>query len=641
MNGMITTVLGLSLMTATSNWATSLLTDEGPAAIHDAESPMAEVPNTSEVAQTKEKARRDIKRKAAQGNRQIRKVEPKVNPKVNPRVNPKVNPKVDPKVNPKVDPEISPKVEPKINPEVEPKITEPRVKPRVEPKVDPRQPGRERGPNVNRDAPEPRVPGNRQRRPDVAKPKGPADRPAENVRPGAEADVDARARANERRSSARANADVEAGAVPRIDLNPEERRVNRQPNALPGVERQADRTAENRRRVRRSLNDRREALRNRLRDVDNDRFRGQVLFGQSAYWPTWYDNNFGYHDHWYHGHRVSRHWSPRRYASWWWQRYPVLTLFGVTDYTLGYTGYAFGYRPYYNPFYVSRPGSVYDYSRSIAYYVEPTPQPIVDGTDAGLQKFAEARDLFMQQDYEGSLIATDAAIELRPRDIEIHQFRSQVQFALGNYDESAAGLHAVLSLAPSWNWETLRGLYPSVDVYTQQLRRLEDHRIATPDDLAARFLLGNFYNIMGYPDDAADEWRIVAEAKPDDVTVANLLSQVDPNYVPETAANAVEPPEVGATVEAEALVGEWNATRDDGRQYDLALKPDGSFAWNFSGDEAESHVQGAYALKPNGVLAMELDDGAVMFAQVVPNKEGFDLHMIGDSTGQPPLRFTH
>ena len=39
-------------------------------------------------------------------------------------------------------------------------------------------------------------------------------------------------------------------------------------------------------------------------------------------------------------------------------------------------------------------------------------------------------------------------------------------FALGQYDEAAVPMYTVLSNGPGWDWTTLAGLYPSVDVYT-------------------------------------------------------------------------------------------------------------------------------------------------------------------------------
>ena len=42
-------------------------------------------------------------------------------------------------------------------------------------------------------------------------------------------------------------------------------------------------------------------------------------------------------------------------------------------------------------------------------------------------------------------------------------------FALQKYPESAAAIYAVLSAGPGWDWTTMSGLYPNVNVYTQQL----------------------------------------------------------------------------------------------------------------------------------------------------------------------------
>ena len=48
-------------------------------------------------------------------------------------------------------------------------------------------------------------------------------------------------------------------------------------------------------------------------------------------------------------------------------------------------------------------------------------------------------------------------------------------FALHRYKEAAATIYAVLSIGPGWDWTTLASLYPDIDVYTQQLRDLEQY----------------------------------------------------------------------------------------------------------------------------------------------------------------------
>ena len=74
----------------------------------------------------------------------------------------------------------------------------------------------------------------------------------------------------------------------------------------------------------------------------------------------------------------------------------------------------------------------------------------------------------------------DQAIALVPNDTVLHEFRGLTLFALGRYKEAAAAEYAVLSAGPGWDWTTLSGLYPNVDVYTEQLRALEQYAIA-PD----------------------------------------------------------------------------------------------------------------------------------------------------------------
>ena len=66
-----------------------------------------------------------------------------------------------------------------------------------------------------------------------------------------------------------------------------------------------------------------------------------------------------------------------------------------------------------------------------------------------------------------------------PNDTVLHEFRGLVLFALGRYKEAAAADYAVLSAGPGWDWTTLSGLYPNVEVYTEQLRALEQYQNRT------------------------------------------------------------------------------------------------------------------------------------------------------------------
>ena len=41
-----------------------------------------------------------------------------------------------------------------------------------------------------------------------------------------------------------------------------------------------------------------------------------------------------------------------------------------------------------------------------------------------------------------------------PNDASLHEFRALVLFALGQYEQAAATLYAVLSNGPGWDWTT-------------------------------------------------------------------------------------------------------------------------------------------------------------------------------------------
>ena len=88
--------------------------------------------------------------------------------------------------------------------------------------------------------------------------------------------------------------------------------------------------------------------------------------------------------------------------------------------------------------------------------------------------FNAAQTAFYSGDYDGALKSVNDAIALAKNDAVLHEFRSLVLFAQGKYQESAAAIHSVLAVGPGWDWTTLISLYPSVDTYTQQLRKLEE-----------------------------------------------------------------------------------------------------------------------------------------------------------------------
>ena len=234
----------------------------------------------------------------------------------------------------------------------------------------------------------------------------------------------------------------------------------------------------------------------------------------------------------------------------------------MTAWALGSSFYNWGYASYANPYYaeaavaqpivieqtvaggepqtVSVPASAYDYSQPIDTQSAPPPAEVADPAVA---KFDSARAAFGTGDYAGALQLTDEALKVLPNDATLHEFRALVLFAVGKYDLAAGPLYAVLSVGPGWDWTTMAGLYPNIDVYTSQLRKLEAFVWANPKSTAGRFVLAYHYLTQGHTDAAVGQLKQVVALAPQDTLSAQLVKQFSPPATaPDTPAAATAPP---------------------------------------------------------------------------------------------------
>ena len=124
-----------------------------------------------------------------------------------------------------------------------------------------------------------------------------------------------------------------------------------------------------------------------------------------------------------------------------------------------------------------------------------------------------------------------------PNDATLHEFRALMLFALGQYDQAAVPLYAVLSNGPGWDWTTLVSLYPGIDVYTAQLRTLEDFTVSHPGSVAGHFVLAYHYLTQGHPTEAAGQFQRIVALQPSDTLSAQLLRQLSQTGPPATGAN--------------------------------------------------------------------------------------------------------
>jgi hypothetical protein len=199
---------------------------------------------------------------------------------------------------------------------------------------------------------------------------------------------------------------------------------------------------------------------------------------------------------------------------------------------------------YWNPYYAAPTYptiQVFDYSRpiqvsaptqvpesSLDSYGAPPPTTEADAnTSAAMQDFDSARAAFKANDYAQAEHLIDSAIQRVPNDATMHEFRSLALFAEGKYQDASSTIYAVLAVAPGWDWETLRALYPDAELYTSQLRALENFVRENPANAAARFLLAYHYLVIDARDAAARMLRTVVELQPKDQLAVHLLKMLE------------------------------------------------------------------------------------------------------------------
>ena len=369
--------------------------------------------------------------------------------------------------------------------------------------------------------------------------------------------------------------------------------------------------------------------------------------------------DWAHHD-WYHGNWHG-HWDHP------WNGWPYAWFNVETGWNLAATTpWSWGYWSYYNP-YCTAPvvveGATIDYSRPIAAAVPPEALANQAApSDEASELLDAARETFLQGDYRAALSEVNQAVAKNPNDPLLHEFRCLVCFALKQYEEAAAGLYAVLSVGPGWDWTTLSSFYPDVDVYTQQLHALEQYIDAHSDQPNVRFLLAYHYVTCGHSDAAAEQLKAVVQLNPKDQLSAQLLAALAaPSrkfVLPETkklaaqlddvlaAPEGGEPADPNAAapptrpVDAVSLLGDWKARQPDGSTVALRLTSNSTYTWQFTRQGKTQDHSGTYAVADN-LLILKEDNNPVMVGRVAllgDNRLNFKL--VNDNPSDPGLTFS-
>jgi tetratricopeptide (TPR) repeat protein len=308
--------------------------------------------------------------------------------------------------------------------------------------------------------------------------------------------------------------------------------------------------------------------------------------------------------------------------------------------------YTFGYSNYYNPYYDPTYNSAYNYSQPLV-YVEPAESADASAAAAaqppeprpGAEAAQAARDAFMQRDYAEALSQAEKAIKAEPDDPVMHQLRALALFAEGRFSEAAAVVHTVLATSPGWDWTTMIGFYQDPNDYTKQLRALEQHRDANEDDPATRFLLAYHYITLGHDEDARVELEAVVRLQPRDRVAANLLRSLRPAEGEDAPVPPVPAPENATPIDPAKLLGQWNATRDDGAKFNLSLNEQDQFVWGYTQAGKTQDVSGTYRFDQNTLVMEPTSGGALAAAVELTDDGGLAFRILGGDPSDPGLVF--
>jgi tetratricopeptide (TPR) repeat protein len=285
----------------------------------------------------------------------------------------------------------------------------------------------------------------------------------------------------------------------------------------------------------------------------------------------------------------------------------------------------------------------YDYSQPINTAGSP-PDPAT--ADPAVAAFDEARGVFKEGDYARALELTNQALKTMPNDASAHEFRALCLFALGQYDQAASPLYAVLSVGPGWDWTTLSGLYQSIDTYTQQVRALEQYVRDHPSSAPGHFVLAYHYLTQGNTDAAVAQFKAVVQLQPGDKLSASLAQAYGPKDQTQDLAEAQPPTEpqpapkpTFAPPDEAALAGAWKATPQPDVTIALALQPEHKFTWSVTQKGKPQSFGGDYTYGGETLTLLQSAGPAMVARLALTDRDHFRFQVVGGPPDDPGLSF--
>ena len=160
----------------------------------------------------------------------------------------------------------------------------------------------------------------------------------------------------------------------------------------------------------------------------------------------------------------------------------------------------------------------------------------------------------------------------------------------------------------------MAGLYPNIDVYTSQLRKLEAFVSANLTSTAGNFVLAYHYLTQGNTDAAVIRLKQVVALAPHDTLSAQLVKQFSPPSQPSGPPAPSTAPETAAKPAKQGnLTGNWTAHPAPDTTIALRIGDDETFTWQVTAKGKPRQLTGKWSLTDNLLtLAQEGDAGALV-----------------------------
>jgi tetratricopeptide (TPR) repeat protein len=405
--------------------------------------------------------------------------------------------------------------------------------------------------------------------------------------------------------------------------------------------------------------DNRPGIANRPGDGGNiNRPVGPGSGGLPPAYNGWRGAYWGYHQGWANGYWHGYH---NNFNNWGWGAFGLGAAAGVTAWALGSSFYNWGYASYANPYYaedvmaqpivieqtvaggepqtVTVPGYTYDYSQPIDTQSAP---PAAEVADPAVAKFDSARTAFGNGDYAGALQLTDEALKVLPNDATLHEFRGLVLFAIGKYELAAGPLYAVLSVGPGWDWTTMASLYPNIETYTSQLRKLEAFLSANPKSTGARFVLAYHYLTQGHTEAAVRQLKEIVALSPQDTLSAQLIKQFSPSDAATETPAAPTATAPAAPAKQGNLVGSWTSHPSGDTTIELRIGEDGAFTWNVTAKGKPRQLTGKWSLADDLLTLAQSGQGGALVGHIAWHADNkWSFRALGTGPEDQGIVFTH